>query len=77
MASHGFQVYKYKTWENVNTGQDILVKLETNEDSKKINPYFCAIKTIVSGKLETLDQIPDSKVKTAKWWLLPMLKREK
>ena len=31
----------------VNIGQEISVQLETNEDSKNIDPYCCAIKTIV------------------------------
>ena len=57
VTSHGLHIYKYKTWENVNIGQEILVQLETNEDSQKIDPYCCAIETIVSGKL-TVDQIP-------------------
>ena len=33
-------------------------QLETNEDSKKIDLYCCATKTIVSGKLETVGHIP-------------------
>ena len=32
----------------VNIGQEISAQLETNEDSKKIDPCCCAIKTIVS-----------------------------
>ena len=42
----------------VNIGQEISVQLETNEDSKNIDPYCCAIKTVVSGKLETVGHIP-------------------
>ena len=34
VASCGFHIYKNTTWENVNIGQEILVQLETNEDSK-------------------------------------------
>ena len=41
VASRGFQTYKNTTWENVNIGQEISVQLETNEDSKKIDPYCC------------------------------------
>ena len=124
-ASRGFRIYKNTTWENENIGQEISVQLERNKNSKKIDPYFCAIKTMVSGKLETVDHIPREvsrhtyfyikeeggridgsvlstryrpstipsggleipledlkrilwrKVMTAKWWLLPKLKREK
>ena len=56
-ASRGFHIYKNTTWENVNIGQEISVQFETNEDSKKIDPYCCAIKTMVSGKLETVGHI--------------------
>ena len=48
VASRGFHIYKNTTWENVNVGQEISVQLETNEDSKKIDPYCCALKTMVS-----------------------------
>ena len=58
VASHGFHIYKNTTWENVNVGQEISVQLETNEDSKKIDPYCCVIKNMVSGKLETVGHIP-------------------
>ena len=33
------------------------VQLETNEDLKKIDQYCSAIKSMVSGKLETVGQI--------------------
>ena len=58
VGSRAFQIYKNTTWENVNIGQEISVQLETNEDSKKIDPYCCAIKTMFSGKLETVGHIP-------------------
>ena len=48
VASRGFHIHKNTTWENVNVGQEISVQLETNEDSKKIDPYCCALKTMVS-----------------------------
>ena len=54
VALHGFHIYKNTAWKNVNISQEISVQLETNEDSKKIDPYCCAIKTMVSGKLETV-----------------------
>ena len=43
---------------NINISQEISDQLETNEDSKKIDPYYCAIKTMVSGKLKTVGHIP-------------------
>ena len=36
VALRGFHIYKNTTWENVNIGQEILVQLETNEDSKTL-----------------------------------------
>ena len=38
-------------------GQEMSVQLGANEDSKKIDPYCCAIKTMVSRKLETVGYI--------------------
>ena len=38
-ASRELHIYENTTWENVNIGQEISVQLETNEDSKKIDPY--------------------------------------
>ena len=38
-----FQIYKNTTWKNINIGQEISIQLETNQDSKKIDPYCCAI----------------------------------
>ena len=58
VASRWFHIYKNTAWENVNIVQEISVQLETNEDSKNIDPYCCAIKTVVSGKLETVGHIP-------------------
>ena len=58
VASRGFHISKNKTWENVNMGQETSVQLETNEDSKKIDPFCCAIKTMVFGKLKTVGHIP-------------------
>ena len=58
VASRGFHIYKNTTWENVNISQEISIQLETNEDSKKIDPYCCAIENMVSGKLETVGHIP-------------------
>ena len=58
VASRGFHIYKNTSRENVNIGQEISVQFETNKDFKKIDPYCYAIKTMVSGKLETVGHIP-------------------
>ena len=39
-------------------GEEISVQIEINEPSKMINPYYCAIKALISGKLETVSHIP-------------------
>ena len=57
MLRIGF-TFKNATWKKLNIDQQISVQLETNEDSKKIYPYCCAIKTMVFGKLETIGHIP-------------------
>ena len=49
VASRELHSYENTTWENVNIGQETSVQLETNEDSKKIDPYW---------KLETVGHIP-------------------
>ena len=54
VASRGFHIYKNTTWKNDNMGQESSIQLEKNENSKKIDLYCCAIKTMVSGKLETV-----------------------
>ena len=57
VALRWFHIYKNTAWKNVNLGQEISVQLETNEDSKKIDPYCCALKTMVSRKLEAVGHI--------------------
>ena len=39
-------VYKNTTWENAKTG-DKVVEIETDEHSKEIDPYWCAIKYLL------------------------------
>ena len=34
------------------------MQIETNEESKKVNPHCCSIKPSTSGKLETVGCIP-------------------
>ena len=58
VASREFHIYKNTTRQDVNIRQEISVQLETNAGSTKIDPYCCAIKTMVSGKLETVGHIP-------------------
>ena len=57
VALRGFHIYKNTTWKNVNLAQETSVQLETNEHSKKIDSYCCALKTMASRKLETVGHI--------------------
>ena len=57
VALRGYHIFKTTTWKNVLIGQEISVQLETNKDSNKIDSYCCTIKTMVSGKLETVGHI--------------------
>ena len=61
VASRGYHVFKNTTWEKARFGDKVVVEIETNEYSKKVDPYCCAIRTILhksSGKLETVGHIP-------------------
>ena len=59
-ASRGYHVYKNITWENAKVGDKVAVEIETNEYSKRVDPFCCAIKTLFnsSRKLETVGHIP-------------------
>ena len=45
IASRGYHIYMHTTWENARVGQRILVSLETDVNSKMIDPYCCKIQT--------------------------------
>ena len=49
-----FMFLKNTTWENVKVGEEISVQIETNKALKKIDPYCCGLKALISGKLETV-----------------------
>ena len=44
IASRGYHVYKNTTWTNAAVGEMVMVEVETNNQSKLIDPYACAIK---------------------------------
>ena len=58
VASRGFYIFKNTIWENIKMIEEISVRIETNNASKKIDPYCCAIKALVSGNLESVGQTP-------------------
>ena len=39
-------------------GEETPEQIEINEASKKIDPYCCDIKALISGKLKTVAHIP-------------------
>ena len=55
VAARGFHVYR-----NIKQGDSVSVEIETNEESKKVDPYSCAIKALVGQppQLKTVGLIP-------------------
>ena len=60
MAARGFHIYRNITWTDVKQGDSVSVEIETNEESKKADPYSCAIKALVGQPplLKTIGHIP-------------------
>ena len=59
VAARGFHVYRNITWTDVKQGDSVSVEIETNEESKKVDHYSCAIKALVgqSPQLKTVGHI--------------------
>ena len=49
VASRGYNMYKETTWRNAMENEKVTVAIESNEGSKQIDPYCCAIQ-IKSGE---------------------------
>ena len=60
MAARGFHVYRNITWTDVKEGASVSVEIETNEESKKVDSYSCAIKALVGQppQLKIVGHIP-------------------
>ena len=60
VAPRGFHVYRNITWTDVKQGDSVSVEIETNEESKKVDPYSCAIKALVGQppQLKTVGHLP-------------------
>ena len=60
VAARGFHVYRNITWTDVKHGDSVSVEIETNEESKKVDPYSYAIKGLVGQppQLKTVGLIP-------------------
>ena len=58
VAARGYHVYKSTTWVEAKVGDKVRVEIETGEESKKIDPYCCAIKASVDQQVKTVGHIP-------------------
>lgn len=60
IASRGYHVYKSLTWSDVKQGDLVTVEIETDKESRKIDPYCCAIKAMVGipPQLKTVGHVP-------------------
>ena len=47
IAARGYHVYKNLAWSNAKLEDFVTVEIETDKESKKIDPYGCAIKAMV------------------------------
>ena len=51
VASRCYHVYKETTWRNAMINEKVTVAIESNEASKQIKPYCCAIQTKSRGEI--------------------------
>ena len=60
VAARGFHVYRNIARTAVKQGDSVWVEIETNEESKKVDPYSCGIKALVGQppQLKTVGHIP-------------------
>ena len=58
IAALGYRVYKNLAWSNANQGDFVTVEIETDKESKKIDPYCCAIMVDILPRLKTAGHVP-------------------
>ena len=59
IASRGYHVYMHTTWEKAQVDDNVVVKIETDVNSKMIDPYCCKILTKnEEQRLVTVGHIP-------------------
>ena len=60
IAACGYHVYKSLEWSNTKQGDFGTLEIEADKKLKKIDPYCCAIKTMVdiSPRLKTVGHMP-------------------
>ena len=57
VASRGYHVYKETTWRNAMENEKVTVAIESNEASRQIDPYCCAILIKSGESVVTVGQI--------------------
>ena len=59
IAARGYHVYKNMAWSNAKQGYFVTVEIETDKESKKIDPYCCAIKAMfdIPPRLKTVGHV--------------------
>ena len=58
IASRGYHVYKHTNWSEAKVGDPISARIETNAESKKVDPYSCAISIRRDNTHVTVGHIP-------------------
>ena len=58
VASRGYHVYKETTWRNAMENEKDTVAIESNEASKQIDPYYCAVQIKSGESAVTVGHIP-------------------
>ena len=60
IAARGYHVYKNLAWSNAKQRDFVTVEIKTDKESKKIDPYCCAIKAMVHilPQLKTVGHVP-------------------
>ena len=60
IGARGYHVYKNLAQSNAKQGDFVTVEIETDKESKKIDPYCCAFKAIVDipPRLKTVGHVP-------------------
>ena len=59
ISARGYHVCKQLAWSNAEQGDFVTVEIERDKESKKIDPYSCAIKAMVymSPQLKTVEHV--------------------
>ena len=58
VAARGYHVYENTTWNLAKVGEKVLVEIESDKESKEIDPYCCSIRTSVNQQIKTVGHIP-------------------